>query len=46
MDMTGKERTTWLSQIARIHRDQKALRDKETWEQTERLLALRTEGEA
>jgi hypothetical protein len=41
MNMTGKERGTWLSQITRIHREQKALRDRETWEQTERLIAAR-----
>jgi hypothetical protein len=43
MAMTGRERNVWLSQINRIHREQKTQRDREAREQTERLLALRME---
>lgn len=43
MAMTGRERNVWLSQINRIHREQKTQRDREAREQTERLLALRAD---
>ena len=43
MAMTGRERNVWISQISRIHREQKAQRDREAREQTERLLALRAD---
>jgi hypothetical protein len=33
MGMTGRERKTWLSQIKRIHKEQKQIRDRELVEQ-------------
>lgn len=40
MSMTARERNTWLSQIARVHTAQKLARDKESQEQTQRLLSM------
>ncbi|WP_285291975.1 hypothetical protein [Breznakiella homolactica] len=39
--MSGSERKTWLEQIDRIHREQKAQRDRDTMTQLEQLLAAR-----
>jgi hypothetical protein len=41
--MSGQERKTWLSQINRIHNEQKALRDRELLEHTTFLMNMRKE---
>jgi hypothetical protein len=43
MVMTGQERKTWLSQIKRIHYEQKATRDRELIEQATFLMNRRKE---
>lgn len=43
MGMTGQERKTWLSQIKRIHYEQKAIRDHELIEQTTFIMNRRKE---
>lgn len=43
MGMTGKERSVWLAQIYRIHREQKKQRDAEYVEQTRQIFAMQGE---
>lgn len=45
MTMTGRERNVWLSQIGRIHHEQRVQRERETRESAELFRKLREEAE-
>lgn len=41
MEMIGQERKTWLSQITRIHKEQKHMREREFLDQAVKITELR-----
>lgn len=45
MSMTMRERQTWLSQINRIHLEQKLAREHEMIKQTEYITEMKNRGE-
>ena len=46
MDMTKKERLEWLTEINRIHNNEKRQRDEDAEDQLNRIIQIKTDSES